>query len=333
MFTLLREAGGVAPSRAVFDSFVARAWFANLMGRRSPAPAVMTTRTRVLVAGLVATCAPLLLILFNQDWFLTPEGYLDPWLYVGFFRQYEDLDFLPEDYKLARLPWILVGYGVTRTLPPLPAAYVLHAIFLCGTPLALFGWAYTLFRRPAFAAFLALWLGFYTHAHGSGGWDYHTTAAGLFFFSTAWIAVLPSAIQGRPAAILLAGGAAALTAHADITLLNVLPALVYVHFLLVRVRTGPQPGRALVGRVFWALLGGILVTLLLGAINWKVGRDFVFFRHLVDLVLRYLTNPELHTGRPIWDLSWVLNTSHLALPAAVFIAGAAVLNIFTPLAT
>ncbi|HEU4690271.1 MAG TPA: hypothetical protein VFS23_17990, partial [Vicinamibacterales bacterium] len=89
-------------------------------------PEVSFRSPRVVAAGLIATVAPLALLLSNSDWFFTREGYLDPWNYVGLFHHYLDPDYLPEDYKLARLPWILVGFLVNSVLPPVPAAYVLH---------------------------------------------------------------------------------------------------------------------------------------------------------------------------------------------------------------
>src|SRR5262245_24246465 len=151
----------------------------ELSKRHSP---VVTFRSRsVIAAALLVSFAPLALLLFNTDWIFTSEGYLDPWHYVGFFREYLNPNYSPGAYKLARLPWILSGYLVNSVLPPLPAVYVLHGLFLCVTSLALFIGLYALLGRLALAAVAATALGFYTHAHGSGGWDYHNTAAGAFY--------------------------------------------------------------------------------------------------------------------------------------------------------
>src|SRR5262245_6847676 len=136
---------------------------------------------RVIGAALLVSFAPLGLLLFNTDWIFTPAGYLDPWHYVGFFHEYLNPAYSSGAYKLARLPWILAGYLVNSLLPPLPAVYVLHGLFLCVTSLALFIGLYALLGRLALAAVAATALGFYTHAHGSGGWDYHNTAAGAFY--------------------------------------------------------------------------------------------------------------------------------------------------------
>jgi hypothetical protein len=275
----------------------------------------------VVAAGLVTAFAPLVLLIANRDWFFTPEGFLDPWQYVGFFRFYEDLDYSPEDYKVARLPWILAGYGVTRSMPTMPAAYLLHAIFLCALPLTFFGAAYTLLRRPALAAVLALCLGFYTHTHGSGGWDYHNAAAGPLYLATLWVAVLPSSLGGNPSALVLSGVVAALTAHTNITLVNLFPFLIYLHLVASRVETGRWPGsHILFARIGWALIGVLLATLILGAINWMVGRDFLFFARLLDLIARSTMGSPSIAGRPLSDTTWVLTSKHLALLAAILIA-------------
>jgi len=278
----------------------------------------------VLVGASFAAFGPLVLLLANRDWFFTPEGFLDPWQYVGFFRYYEDLDYSPGDYKLARLPWILAGYFLTRPLSPLPAAYLIHALFLCATSLALFVGVHALFRRPAMSAVVAMVFGFYTHAHGSGGWDYHNTGAGAFYMATFMMLALPSTLAGSRVSLSLTGAMAALAIHTNITLVNFVPALVFVHLTSLKLRPeGLPPWRSLLKRAKWSLVGAVLVTVLLGLINWKVGRDFLFFGTLARIVIRYLSHPENQASfhRP-WGSGWIQTSRHLALPAAVFLAGA-----------
>src|SRR5262245_12635161 len=287
--------------------------------RRLPSSA---STTRVVTAGLVVTLAPLVLLIANRDWFFTPEGFLDPWQYVGFFRLYQDLDYLPEEYKLARLPWILVGHAITRFMPTMPAAYVLHAIFLCALPLTFFGATYVLLRQTSLSAVVALCLGFYTHMHGPGGWDYHNTPSGPFFLATLWVLVLPSSLRGGAAALTFAGVMAALTAHANLTTVNLFPALLYIHLAASRAESGRWPsGRMVFSRFCWTLFGALLITVALGVINWSVGRDFVFFSGLVRKLMRFLTGSGEIVGRPLSDLGWVLTSRYLAPLAAIFVAG------------
>lgn len=277
----------------------------------------------VLVAGFVASCAPLLLLLANTDWFFTREGYLDPWNYVGLFHQYLDPDYLPEDYKLARLPWILSGFLATRLMPPVPAAVGLHALFLCATSLALFAGIYALFRRPALAGVVALSFGFFPLAHGSGSWDYHNTGAGAFYLATFALLALPATIDGSRMLLLTAGATAALTVHTNITLVNFLPALAFVHIQAIRHRgAGPVSGRSLLYRLAWVASGAVLATVLLGLVNWSVGREFVFFGPLLRIVVRYLTDPRQQEAfHQPWSSGWLLGAWSLSFTAAVFLAG------------
>ena len=122
---------------------------------------------------------------------------------------------------------------------------------------------------------------------------------------------------------MLTGAVAALAVHTNITLVNFLPVLAFVHLRTVQERSGELPRvRALVARTAWALLGGILVTIMLGLVNRMVGREFFFFGSLLDLAMRFLSNPERYQvtfWRP-WS-TWLWSARDLALPATVFVAG------------
>lgn len=283
--------------------------------------------TEVIAVAAIASCAPLLLLLFNRDWMQTHVAFLDPWHYEGFFRHYLNPSYSVGAYKVARLPWILTGFSVNQVLPPLAAAYVLHGVFLCATGFALFLALRALLGRVSLAGVLATVFGFYTHAHGSGGWDYNNTPGGFLYLITVWMLALPVVLAGRPVAMMLAGAVAAVAVHTNILLVNFLPVLAFVHLRTIQVRIGAVPPvRALAARVGWALLGAALVTVLLGVINWLAGREFVFSRSLFNLVTHFVSDPEQYQAvfwKP-WS-AWVLGARYLALPIAVFVAGAVAL--------
>lgn len=278
-----------------------------------------------MIAGWLASLAPLALLAFNRDWMFTPAGYLDPWQYVGFFHEYLNPNYSPGAYKIARLPWILAGYLTHAVFPPVLAAYVLHAVFLSVTSLALFAGLYALLRRVALAAVVATALGFYTHAHGSGGWDYHNTGAGAFYLLTFVLLALPGTIAGSRMLLTLTGAMTALAVHSNITLVNFLPALAFVHLSTIRLRAGSLPGaREIAARIAWVLLGLVLLTGLLGLINWAVRREFLFFAALANMVSQYVADPQRQSRfHRAWSWDWVLTARHLALPTAVFVAGMA----------
>src|SRR4030095_15008047 len=87
----------------------------------------------IAVVGAIVACAPLILLTFNRDWFLTRENVLDSWQYVGLFQQYFNPSYAHGAYKLARLPWILTGSLTYWLLPPLAAARVPHGLLARGS--------------------------------------------------------------------------------------------------------------------------------------------------------------------------------------------------------
>jgi len=282
-------------------------------------------RRDVVIAAALVSCAPLLLLLFNRDWFLTQEGYLDPFNYVGFFHQYTNPSFAPGAYKLGRLPWILIGFLVHKMFPPLAGAYALHGLFLWLTSMAMFAGVYLLVGRLALAAVVATLFGFYTQAHGAGGWDYHDTPTGAFYLLTVAMLAWPTVVAGHTLSLVVIGAMTAVAVHTHLELVNFLPSLAFTYLVVVRVRTGQwlRP-RAIATRLGWALLGAVLITLVLCVINWMVGREFLFFRVLVNMAATYLSNAdEFQTPywRP-WSSGWVLTSRYLSLPAAVAFVGA-----------
>src|SRR5690349_12691107 len=76
------------------------------------------------IAVLIAM--PLVMASLGREWLYTPIGYLDPWYNVGFFMFYQDPAFLPDHYKLQRLPWLLPGWALYHTVGPLAANFILH---------------------------------------------------------------------------------------------------------------------------------------------------------------------------------------------------------------
>jgi hypothetical protein len=283
--------------------------------------------TRVIATGCIVTLAPLVLLMFNADWFFTREGYLDPWNYVGLFREYLDPEYLPEEYKLARLPWILAGFLAHSSFNPVVAAYVLHAVFLCATSLALYVGLLLSLKRPALAAVVAMCLGFYTPAHGSGGWDYHNTATGAFYLATFALLAFRSTVDGSRIMLAITGAMAALAIHTNITLVNFVPALVLVYGWTVWLRTDRVPSlRSVIVRTGWCLLGAALVTIVLGFINWNVGRRFLFFGILLDIVIRFVGDSRnVAMFHQPWSSGFLWTARYLSLPAAVFVAGIAFL--------
>jgi hypothetical protein len=279
-----------------------------------------SARFATVSTALVAVLAPLVLFAFNRDWLLTPAAFVDPWHYVGFFHDYWNPEFGLGSYKVARLPWILSGMFAWSVLPPLPASYSLHLSYLCATTLAAFIGVRRLFGQTSLAAVVALCLGFYTHAHGAGGWDYHNTAAGAFYLMTFAALASPGALAGRRVAMVVVGILAALTLHSNITLVNFVPALAFVYVYVAHRAGWRLSARTVALRVAWTLAGAFAVTAALSLVNWSAGRGVVFFQNLVITVVRFVGDPRNQVTYRL-ETGWYYRAVHLALPAAVFVAG------------
>lgn len=267
-----------------------------------------------------AILSPLLLVAANTDWLYTPAGYLDPWDYVGFFLSYDQPEFLPGRYKLARLPWILSGWLAHAWLPDALAPLVLHLAYLLLSVGGMYVLVSQLFGSPRLGALTAMLLAFYTPFHGSGGWDYHNTAAGAFHLWS--LVALTHAARVRTLASMLGAGClVALAVHANITLVNLIP-LFAVHLYVVGRQQAPITLRTAVVSTLQVACGGLALTAALMAINVLMGRDPQFFRTLVAIVLRYTADPSNFAAwwKP-WG-PWVLEAKYLAIPAATLVVTA-----------
>ncbi len=252
---------------------------------------------------------------------------MDAWNYVGFFLHYDNPDYLPGAYKLARLPWILSGWVVHRVTPADLAPYLLHAGFLVAATAGFCVLVLRLFDSAALAALGAMLLGFSPQFHGSGGWDYHNTAAGAFYI---WaLAAATIAAQRRSGTgLFIAGALAALALHSNITLVNLVP-LLAIHYGVLRGAhggAGPRPIRHAIQAVALSGAGAATITAALMGVNLLVGRDPMFFFPLLEIVTRYTADPSYQAGwwQP-WSSGWVRGAVHLALPGAVLVCALPVL--------
>jgi hypothetical protein len=292
---------------------------------RLPSSLQRTTR-RQWIAVLAACASPLLLLIGSRDWLLSPRFNIDPWTYVAFFYHYADPNYLSGHYKLARLPWILSGWLVHRVVSDPAAAYVLHATFLIAGGCAFFVLLRTLFGNFRLALLGAMLIVFYVPFHGSGGWDYHNTAAGPLYLWALVTATL-AAVHGGALRALLAGVMAALAVHTNITYGVFLPVLA-AHYLFVHKSVAGQfpSWRSIATAALSATIGAVGVTALLSAINVMVGREALFFSKLLGITLRYTGDTHYLAGWWLpWSAGWFWTSPHLALATVTVPLSVAVL--------
>src|SRR5208283_5519114 len=84
---------------------------------------------RSAIRYMIAVLLLPLIVLWRQDNTLfTGYGYLDPWFYLGFFRNLVEFkrNLFPATYYGSRLSWILPGAAVHGLFAPVAANCVLH---------------------------------------------------------------------------------------------------------------------------------------------------------------------------------------------------------------
>ena len=82
---------------------------------------------------------PVLVVFFSGSPFYNPVGYIDPWLYTGYFNNLTELNqnLGWNNYYISRISWIIPGYLVYR-LPSTRVAYWVLHVSLCYTTLIFF---------------------------------------------------------------------------------------------------------------------------------------------------------------------------------------------------
>ena len=123
---------------------------------------------------LAAVCLLPAIVLWHQDNILfTGYGYIDPWVYFGYFRNLVEFkrSLLPGNAFGAHLSWILPGAAVHRLFPPLAANCILHlGVHTLGSVSLFLTLKWVVGARRAFAAAMLLSLNpWFTLATA---WDY-----------------------------------------------------------------------------------------------------------------------------------------------------------------
>jgi hypothetical protein len=274
----------------------------------------VTENTAAHIAIMIV--APLIMLAGNTDWIFNELGLLDPWVYVGFFENYDLPAWLPGEYKIARLPWIWSGFAAYKLFPPLVANFVIHFFYLVSPP----AMTYVILKKyfaPWIAFLSAISLLFFIPFHGPHGWDYNAAGSGFYYLLTFWL-VSVAAISRVPLIWMTCAGAAfGATLHANIIFINWTP-LLLVQFRILR---GYVPLSYVWKLGAAALLGMTGITLLFCSVNYLFGRPFWFHRILVQFILMFLQEPDKQVWWLPWNSGWFLGWDGvpLVLPTVIFV--------------
>ncbi len=260
----------------------------------------------------------------NENFGFDPEGWLDAFMYVGYFWHYpEHLPVFEEHYKISRLPWILPGYAVHTLLGVTAGPYVLGYLTLMVGALAVYLLVRDALNDRTVAAVVAVAFACCTQAHGVGGWAYHMLAAAGYYLMACWF-VLRAAMGPSPAMAAMLGGVFfAAAVHTHLFLVVFAPFLALLHWAAL-----PRPleasWRRCVRDALLLVCGGLALTLVLGSVHGATGGDWLFFMPQIEQAVRLS-----ESGQDTWWIGdagrWVPTAFHLVLPVAFLVAGLPVL--------
>jgi hypothetical protein len=263
---------------------------------------------------------PAVLLAAGNDGFgFDPPGWLDSYVYLGYFWHYAEHLWVFDDnlnYKISRLPWVLPGFVVHSLLPAVAAAQILAYSTLTSAAVALYLHVRDALMDRYVAAFAALILAFGTGLHAPGGWYYHTLAAAGYYLWACWLLVRAAAAHRHAAIWSAAAGvsfAAAVHTHVFLAVFAPLLVLLYWGALNVDQNRWSRWRTAIVA----AAAGGVALTAILGAINRISGGVWLFFLPQVEIALK------LSKGDPWWLSTehWLPNATYLVVPIALIATG------------
>jgi hypothetical protein len=278
---------------------------------------------------IILLLTPVFLCLVIPDWIFNPTVGIDPYVYLGFFRNFSrHVVAFGATYYATRLPFIIPGYICYKIFPPLVANYVLHLGFYY---LALFSLYFTLRiaigRRTALLT--AILLGFYPYFLAAVGWDYIDGAGIAYSLLTILLLTLavkktqmvqlPNLKQGISPVLskkcgfllFLAGMSLAAMIYTNTFLFIMIPSLAIYYFIM-----RPLSWRLLLKSVLIAGSAVILVTILCGIVNIAAGGNFLFFipSAYISGYLLTQSSPWLASG-----YSWLLQVPFMIFPCFIFL--------------
>ena len=257
----------------------------------------------------------------NPNFGFDRPGWLDAFVYVGYFWHYTDhLAIFDEYYKASRLPWVLPGFISHRLFGEIAGSYVLHWVTLSGSGVALYLLLRDALKAPLVACIAAAAWVTSTQGHGVGGWNYHILASAGYYLLASWLSVRAAAPTAGRHVPFFCGVALACAVHAHLFYLVFVPLLVPLY--LVCRPSGFREWRRIAVDLGWVVAGGVAVTVLLGAVNAATGGTWLFFMPQVRYTL-WISE----TGNPWWfeAETWLPSARYLVVPVLCVAAGTAAL--------
>jgi hypothetical protein len=265
---------------------------------------------------MTATLALALLWKGNDSWVYSKIGDLDTWLYVGYGLYWGDPAFMPANYKASRLPWILYEFLHYHLFRPEIGVPVVQ--FGCYLWLLIGNYLFT--RRlfdPVVAGITSVALVLWTHVHANGGADYHNTLSGPLFVWCAYTLLHAMQARAAPPWFVIPGGLYLALVVTNPLYLILSPALAALG--LFAWWQQPRDLRYLLSCCLWVIVGIAVAFVMLGLINARFGRNFVFIGQMFAMT-KFLVLQGGNTWWKGWGW-WILEqrSAYLGPIAAMLI--------------
>jgi hypothetical protein len=265
------------------------------------------------VAFLLAVFGAVLLWLaFGPFAIYAPAGFVDPWLYTGYFRNFSYLlQHHGFTYYVSRLPWIIPGRIAFSVASPEFASLLLCAAIVTISGIALY-WTVRWHYGPSPAVIAALALITNAYFMSAAGWQYPDGAAIAYAMVAIALYLKP---HGNPEWNgFLAAGALTLSGFTNLTGGTMILSLLVIPLLRWR-----HSSKKLVRQVLCALAGFGLTTLLLMAVSKRVFGDARIFKPQFDQALYAMHHPTYLSD--MWGIgpAFLLTAVRLFTPAFLLV--------------
>lgn len=256
----------------------------------------------------------LLFLLLGPYSNFSAAGYLDPWIYTGYFTHFSYLmHHWGVTYYVSRLPWIVPGLLVFKVVNPAAASVLLNALIMASSISAVYFivfWHYG--TMPAMLGCIALMTNPY-FVYGLA-WDYPDGPAiayallALACFLRPSPKVLPSGVAG--------GACLALSGYTNLAGLPVLLGILMIPLWRYR-----QSFKRLVREAVHIVVGGSAVTIMLAVVGKLLIGTFLFFTPQISMILYTRAHPDYL--RNMWGAgyAWIPDAYRLFPPLFILFLG------------
>jgi len=267
---------------------------------------------------LIIFVLPLIILLLDSNVFFGRPGWLDTWMYYSFFGHLHEFKsaLFPNTYYGSRMSWILPGYIINAIFRPLTANYVLHLLVYYTGAYSLYyvlrhfyGRSTAILTLIAFTCNPYLW--------GAVGTDY-VDGFGIACYLLV-LAILTSVNTNRRVrpGLILSGVVYAALMYSNTVWFLFSPIFLSFYVFLRRPRGVREIARASIQSAIWFVSGVASLTVVLGAVNYRIDGHFWFYWPSIQYTLQNANSPKpWHSA----DYNWIWSAHWLVVPAVMLAA-------------